>query len=57
MNVKESFLSLGHFQLNNGGNILFWEDKWLGSQNRQSILKTCTSRWGNTLLGIVNKQE
>jgi hypothetical protein len=31
MNVKESFLSLGHFQLNNGGNILFWEDKWLGN--------------------------
>jgi hypothetical protein len=31
MNVKESFLSLGHFQLNNGENIWFWEDKWLGN--------------------------
>jgi hypothetical protein len=29
MNVKESVLSLGHFQLNNGQNIQFWEDKWL----------------------------
>jgi hypothetical protein len=29
MNVKESFLSLGHFQVNNGRNIQFWEDKWL----------------------------
>jgi hypothetical protein len=31
MNVKDSFLSLGHFKLNNGGNIQFWEDKWLGN--------------------------
>jgi hypothetical protein len=29
INVKEYFLSLGHFQLNNGGNIHFWEDRWL----------------------------
>jgi uncharacterized membrane protein len=29
MNVKESFLSLGHFQLKNSGNIHFWEDRWL----------------------------
>jgi hypothetical protein len=31
MNVKEPFLDLGHFQLNNGGNIHFWEDRWLGN--------------------------
>jgi hypothetical protein len=31
MNVKESFLSLGHFHLNNGENIRFWEDRWLGN--------------------------
>jgi hypothetical protein len=29
--VKESFLSLGHFQLGNGKNIKFWEDKWIGN--------------------------
>jgi hypothetical protein len=28
--VKDSFLSLGHFKLNNGVHIRFWEDKWLG---------------------------
>jgi hypothetical protein len=31
MNVKESFLSLGHFQLNNDRNIHFLEDRWLGN--------------------------
>jgi hypothetical protein len=29
--VKEHFLNLGHFQLNNSGNIHFWEDRWLGN--------------------------
>jgi hypothetical protein len=29
--VKESFLSLGQFQLGNGKNIKFWEDKWVGN--------------------------
>jgi hypothetical protein len=29
MNVKECFLCLGHFQLNNGANIHFLEDRWL----------------------------
>jgi hypothetical protein len=31
MRVDDSFLSLGHFKLNNGGNIRFWKDKWLGN--------------------------
>jgi hypothetical protein len=31
MKVKEYFLSLGHFTLNNEENIIFWEDKWLGN--------------------------
>jgi hypothetical protein len=35
MKVKESFLSLGHFTLNNGDNIRFWEDKWLGTATLQ----------------------
>jgi hypothetical protein len=35
MKVKESFLSLGHFTLNNGDNIRFWEDKWLGTTTLQ----------------------
>ena len=30
MKVKDKFLNLGSFQLNNGENIRFWEDKWLG---------------------------
>jgi hypothetical protein len=29
MRVKEPFLSLGHFKLNNEENIRFWEDKWM----------------------------
>jgi hypothetical protein len=29
MRVKESFLNLGRFQLCNGQNIRFWEDRWL----------------------------
>jgi hypothetical protein len=31
MRVKESFLSIGHFKLNNGMNIQFWDDRWLGN--------------------------
>jgi hypothetical protein len=31
MKVKETFLSLGHLKLNNGENIRFWEDRWLGN--------------------------
>jgi hypothetical protein len=29
--VKDEFLNLGHFCLNNGCNISFWGDKWLGN--------------------------
>jgi hypothetical protein len=29
MKVKDTFLDLRRFQLNNGANIRFWEDKWL----------------------------
>ena len=32
MGVKDIFLSLGKFKLDNGTQIRFWEDKWLGSQ-------------------------
>jgi hypothetical protein len=35
MRVKESFLSLGHFKLNNGENIRFWKDKWMGNVTLQ----------------------
>ena len=32
MGVKDQFLNLGRFRLNNGTQIRFWEDKWLGHQ-------------------------
>jgi len=32
LGVKDIFLSLGKFKLDNGTQIRFWEDKWLGSQ-------------------------
>jgi hypothetical protein len=35
MRVKESFLKLGHFKLNNGENIRFWEDKWIENATLQ----------------------
>jgi hypothetical protein len=35
MRVKESFLSLGKFQLNNDENIRFYEDKWIGNNTLQ----------------------
>jgi hypothetical protein len=31
MKAKEAFLMYGSFSLNNGKQIRFWEDKWLGS--------------------------
>jgi hypothetical protein len=30
MKVKDNFLRFGSFQLNNGSQIRFWEDKWIG---------------------------
>jgi hypothetical protein len=35
MKVKETFLRHGSFHLNNGKQILFWEDRWLGNQSLQ----------------------
>jgi hypothetical protein len=35
MRVKDLFLSLGHFRLNDGRNIQFWEDRWLGNYTLQ----------------------
>ena len=31
MKVKDTFLSYGSFHLNDGNQIRFWEDKWLGN--------------------------
>jgi hypothetical protein len=30
MNIKDQFLSMGNFKLQDGKQIRFWEDKWLG---------------------------
>jgi hypothetical protein len=35
MDAKQSFLRYGSFQLNNGKQIRFWEDKWLGNSSFQ----------------------
>jgi hypothetical protein len=32
MKVKDLFLGFGTFQLNNGTNIRFWEDIWMGNR-------------------------
>jgi hypothetical protein len=32
MKVKDQFLSLGSFKVNNGAQTRFWEDVWLGNQ-------------------------
>ena len=32
MSAHETFLSLGTFRLNDGNQMRFWEDFWLGSQ-------------------------
>jgi hypothetical protein len=31
MNIKDQFLNLGSFKLQDGKQIRFWEDKWLGA--------------------------
>ena len=35
MKVKDQFLSLGSFKVNNGAQTRFWEDVWLGNQPLQ----------------------
>jgi hypothetical protein len=30
INIKDKFLSMGNFKLQDGKQIRFWEDKWLG---------------------------
>ena len=32
MKMKDQFLSLGYFKVNNGSQTRFWEDVWLGNQ-------------------------
>jgi hypothetical protein len=32
MKIKDRFLMLGSFHLNNGENTRFWEDKWVGNR-------------------------
>ncbi len=32
MAAKEPFQTLGHFIVNNGKQVRFWEDRWLGNQ-------------------------
>jgi hypothetical protein len=38
--VKDEFLNLGHFHLNNGCNIRFWEDKWMGNYSLKELYPT-----------------
>jgi hypothetical protein len=35
--VKDEFLNLGKFQLNNGCNIRFWEDKWMRNYSLKEL--------------------
>ena len=32
MKVKQDFLRFGTFKINNGTQVRFWEDRWLGNQ-------------------------
>jgi hypothetical protein len=40
MKVKDTFLNLGQFQLGNGHNVRFWEDKWLGNHTLKELYPT-----------------
>jgi hypothetical protein len=40
MKVKDSFLNLGYFQLGNGHNVRFWEDRWLGNSTLKELYPT-----------------
>jgi hypothetical protein len=35
--VNKSFLDLGRFQLGNGQNVSFWEDRWLGNSTLKEL--------------------
>jgi hypothetical protein len=38
--VKDSFLNLSRFQLSNGQNVRFWEDKWLDNRTLKELYPT-----------------
>jgi hypothetical protein len=40
MKVKDSFLNLGHFQLDNVQNVRFWEDRWLRNSTPKELYST-----------------
>jgi hypothetical protein len=40
LKVKDDFLNLGHFHLNNRCNIRFWEDKWMGNYFLKELYPT-----------------
>jgi uncharacterized protein YdiU (UPF0061 family) len=57
MRVKESFMSLGHFKLNNGMNIRLWEDRWLGNftlQQQYPSLNAITRRRNVLIVSVVS---
>jgi hypothetical protein len=57
MKIKPKFLRYGSFHLNNGRQIRFWEDKWLGSYNFQqqySSLYNIVRRKSDTIANVLS---
>jgi hypothetical protein len=57
MKIKPKFLRYGSFHLNNGRQIRFWEDKWLGSysfQQQYSSLYNIVRRKSDTIANVLS---
>jgi hypothetical protein len=58
MNVKQKFLSFGLFQLNNGTQVRFWEDKWIGNhafKDQYPSLYNIVRRKSDTIAKVLNR--
>jgi hypothetical protein len=57
MKVKKNFFRFGSFQLNNGSQIRFWEDKWIGNhafKDQYPSLYNIASRKSDTVEKVLS---
>jgi hypothetical protein len=57
MKVKSKFLRYGSFQLNNGAQIRFWEDRWIGNhvfKGQYSSLYNIAKRKSDTIENVLS---
>jgi hypothetical protein len=57
MKVKSSFLNMGYWIINNGEQVRFWEDKWLGNsslKDKYQLLSSIVRRKNSSIASVMS---